>query len=86
MATTVQLNESTKEELLVIKAQLEMLTGKKQSLDDVVQWLIKKAKNPPVEDRVKYSHQYFGSIKDLQINLKELTKLRQQKSSRVADF
>ncbi len=86
MATTVQLNESTKEELLVIKAQLEILTGKKQSLDDAVHWLIQKAKSPPVEDRIKYSHQYFGSIKDLQINLKELTKLRQQRTSRVADF
>ena len=52
MATTVQISEKTKEELLIVKAQLETQTGKKHSLDDAIQWLIENSKPPTVEERI----------------------------------
>jgi len=86
MATTVQINSSTKEELLFIKAQLELHTGKKHSLDDAIRWLIEKAKSPPLEDRVKDAEKSFGVLKDLGITSEDLRTLRRQRVSRVADF
>ena len=86
MATTVQINNNTKEELLIIKAQLEQQSGKKHTLDDAISWLIEKTKSLPHEERIKASKACFGSLKDLNITLEDVSLLRQQRSSRIADF
>ena len=86
MATTVQLNNATKEDLLIIKAQLELQTGKKHTLDDAIRWLIEKAKSQPLEDRIKAAEACFGSIKDLEIDSEDLKRFRRQVISRVAQF
>jgi hypothetical protein len=86
MATTVQLQPSTKEELLVIKAQLEQQTGKKSTLDDAIRWLIEKSRSPPFDSRTCVADELFGSISDLGINTEDLKKMRRQEISRVAKF
>ncbi|MHA1991906.1 MAG: hypothetical protein ACW981_15705 [Candidatus Hodarchaeales archaeon] len=86
MATTVQLNKKTKEELLIVKARLEQETGKKHSLDDAIRWLIEKERSPSVEERLKTINESFGVIKDLEITLDELTNLRKERSSRFEDI
>jgi hypothetical protein len=86
MATTVQLQPSTKEELLVVKAQLEQQTGKKSTLDDAIRWLIEKSRSPPFESRTCAADELFGSITDLGITTDDLKKLRRQETSRVAKF
>ncbi len=86
MATTVQLNEKTKEELLIVKAQLEQQSGIKHTLDDAVKWLIEKSKSPSIEDRIKASENCFGSLKDLNISLEDVSRLRKERNSRIADF
>jgi hypothetical protein len=86
MVTTVQLNNKTKEELLIVKAQLEQQSGKKHTLDDAIKWLIEKSKTPPLEDRIKASDKCFGLLKDLNITLEDISSLRKERSSRVANF
>lgn len=86
MATTVQINEKTKEELLIVKAKLETQTGKKHSLDDAIQWLIENSKKPSVEERIKKSEEYFGSAKNLNVTLDDVSKARKEKHARIADF
>nr|MDO8083839.1 hypothetical protein [Candidatus Sigynarchaeum springense] len=86
MATTVQLQPSTKEELLVIKAQLEQWTGKKNTLDDAIRWLIEKARSPPLETRTSVADELFGSITDLGIIIDDFKESRRQEISRVAKF
>lgn len=86
MATTVQISEKTKEELLIVKAQLETQTGKKHSLDDAIQWLIENSKPPTVEERIKKSEEFFGSAKDFQISLDDVSDVRKEKNARIADF
>ena len=86
MATTVQLRPSTKEELLIIKAQLEQQTGKKSTLDEAIRWLIEKSKSPPFESRTCVADELFGSITDLGITTEDLKKMRRQETSRVAKF
>jgi hypothetical protein len=86
MATTVQLRPSTKEELLIIKAQLEQQTGKKSTLDEAIRWLIEKSKSPPFESRTCVAEELFGSITDLGITTEDLKKMRRQETSRVAKF
>ena len=86
MATTIQLQFSTKKELLVIKAKLEQQTGKKSTLDDAIRWLIEKSKSPLMESRLHIAEELFGSIKDLNITSNDLRELRNQESSRVAKF
>ncbi|MEX2683501.1 MAG: hypothetical protein Q6373_018130 [Candidatus Sigynarchaeota archaeon] len=86
MATTVQIQSSTKEELLVIKARLEEQTGKKCTLDDAIRWLIEKARSPPFENRTSVAGEIFGSITDLGITIEDLKELRRQEISRVAKF
>ncbi|MFX0102386.1 MAG: hypothetical protein ACFFCS_22665 [Candidatus Hodarchaeota archaeon] len=86
MVTTIQLQSSTKEDLLVIKAKLEQETGKKSTLDDAIRWLIEKSNSPPFEIRLQATEELFGSIKDLGITTDDLKELRRQESSRVAKF
>jgi hypothetical protein len=86
MATTVQLNKKTKEELLIVKARLEQETGKKHTLDDAIRWLIEKERSPSVEERLKTINESLGVIKDLEISLDELTNLRKERSSRFEDI
>ena len=86
MVTTVQLSEKTKSELLIIKSKLEIQTGKKQTLEDAIQWLIASSQVPSVGDRVKLSDTYFGSAKNLHISLDDVSDLRRKKSARIADF
>ena len=86
MVTTVQINEKTREELLIVKAQLEQQSGKKHTLDDAIKWLIEKANSPGIEERIRASNECFGSLKDLNITLNDLTELRKERSSRIADF
>ena len=77
---------STKEELLIIKAQLEQQTGKKSTLDDAIRWLIEKSKSLPFESRTCVAEELFGSITDLGITTEDLKKMRRQETSRVAKF
>lgn len=86
MVTTVQLSEKTKTELLLIKSKLEIQTGKKQSLEDAIQWLIEHSQPFSVEERIKLSDSYFGSAKDLNISLEDVSALRREKNARIADF
>ena len=86
MATTLQLNKKTKEELLIVKARLEQETGKKHTLDDAIRWLIEKDRNPNVDERLKNTNESFGVIKDLEITLDDLTSLRKERSSRFEDI
>lgn len=44
MTTTIQISNSSKEELIMVKAMLEQKTGVKHTLDDAVKWLIAKNK------------------------------------------
>ncbi|OLS16819.1 MAG: hypothetical protein HeimC3_51390 [Candidatus Heimdallarchaeota archaeon LC_3] len=86
MATTLQLNKKTKEELLIVKARLEQETGKKHTLDDAIRWLIEKDRSPNVDERLKSTNESFGVIKDLEITLDDLTSLRKERSSRFEDI
>ncbi len=86
MVTTVQINEKTREELLIVKAQLETQTGKKHSFDDAIQWLIENSKKPSVDERIKKSEEYFGSAKNLNISLDDVSEVRKEKHARIADF
>ena len=86
MATTVQLNNKTKEELLIVKARLEQETGKKHTLDDAIRWLIEKERSPSIEERIKVTSESFGVIKDLGITLGDLEILRKERSSRFEDI
>ena len=86
MATTLQLNKKTKEELLIVKARLEIETGKKHTLDDAIRWLIEKDRSPNVDERLKSTNESFGVIKDLEITLDDLTSLRKERSSRFEDI
>jgi hypothetical protein len=86
MATTVQLQPSTKEDLLVIKAQLEQQTGKKSTLDDAIRWLIEKSRSSSLESRISAAEEFFSSIKDLEIDAEDLKKMRAQEISRAAKF
>lgn len=82
MATTVQINDRTKNELVIIKAQLEQQSGKKHTLNDAIQWLIERTKSLPYDERKKASKICFGSLKDLNITLDDVSQLRQQRSSK----
>ena len=86
MATTVQLNNKTKEELLIVKARLEQETGKKHTLDDAVRWLIEKNRSPNLDERIKATNESYGVIKDLEITLDDLANLRKERSSRFEDI
>jgi len=86
MATTVQIDKIIKEELLVIKAQLEQQSGSKHTLNDAIRWLIGREQSLPFKERIDASKICFGSIKDLDISLEDLSLLRQERSSRLADF
>lgn len=86
MATTVQLSEKTKEELLIVKAQLETQTGKKHTLDDAIHWLIENSRKPSVDERILKSEEYFGMGKKLGVSLKDVSEMRREKNARIADF
>lgn len=86
MVTTVQVTNSTKRELLLIKAQLELHSGQKHTLDDAIQWLVERSKNSSTKDGLEKKKSCLGAIRDLPITLTNLTKLRQERNSRVADF
>ena len=86
MATTVQIDEKTREELLIVKARLEQQSGKKHTLDDAITWLIEKSKSPSIESRIRASNECFGALKDLNISLNDVSDLRKERSSRIADF
>lgn len=86
MATTVQIDKSIREELLVIKAQLEQQSGSKHTLNDAIRWLIGREQSLPFKERIEASKICFGSIADLNITLDDLAQLRQERSSRIADF
>ncbi|MHA2364242.1 MAG: hypothetical protein ACXAC7_09815 [Candidatus Hodarchaeales archaeon] len=75
---TVQLDNKTKQDLLIVKAQLEQQSGKKNTLEEVVKWLIKKANSPSLEDRIRASEECFGLLKDLNISLDDVTRLRRE--------
>ncbi len=86
MSTTVQIDKSIREELLVIKAQLEQQSGSKHTLNDAIRWLIGREQSLPFKERTEASKICFGSIADLNITLDDLAQLRQERSSRIADF
>lgn len=86
MATTVQLDKKTKEELLIVKARLEQETGRKHTLDDAIRWLIEKERSPNLEERIKATDESFGIIKDLEITLEDLSILRKERSSRFENI
>lgn len=86
MSTTVQIDKIIKEELLVIKAQLEQQSGSKHTLNDAIRWLIGREQSLPFKERIEASKACFGSIRDLDITLEDLTQLRQERNSRLADF
>ena len=67
MATTIQLTEQTKEDLLNIKTRLEQQTGEKYTLEDAIRWLIARSKRNSFEERKNIAKKLFGSIKDLNI-------------------
>ena len=86
MVTTIQVSERSKEELFIIKALLEQNTGKKHTLDEAIQWLLTRSRSISIEDRKKLSSELCGIINDAAIPIDELTKLRQARGSRFADF
>ena len=86
MVTTVQLSEKTKSELLTIKSKLEIQTGRKQTLEDAIQWLIENSKHPNVEERIGNSDEFFGSGKQFDISIDDVSSLRREKNARIADF
>ncbi len=86
MVTTVQVQPSTRDKLLLVRAQLELQTGRRHTLDDAIRWLIEKVNAPPKEDRIRMAESTFGSIKDLGITTEDLKELRKQAISRVAQF
>ena len=79
MATTLQLTEQTKEELLMIKAKLEQQTGEKHTLEDTIHWLIARPKGNSFEDRKNIAKKLFGLLKDLNIIELDLQNLRKEK-------
>ncbi len=42
MVTSLRISEKTKEELLKVKAMLELKTGKRHSLEDAIMYLLEK--------------------------------------------
>ena len=82
----MQIDKAIKEELLIIKARLEQQSGNKHTLNDAIRWLIDRERSLPFEERINVSKTCFGSIKDLNITIDDLTKLRQERSSRFAEF
>lgn len=63
MVTSIKISEKTKTELLILKRKLEIQSGKKQTLEDAIQWLIAISNKPSVEERIKLSDSYFGLAK-----------------------
>ena len=59
MVTTVQVKENTKEDLLVVKAKLETLSGKKHTLDDAIRWLLESSSKPSIEERIKLAEEFY---------------------------
>lgn len=86
MVTTVQISTETKESLLVVKAKLEQYTGQKRTLEDAIKWLLERESNPTFHERNRASEISFGSIKDLDITLEDLSELRKKRNSRFANF
>ena len=86
MATTIQLTEQTKEDLLNIKTRLEQQTGEKYTLEDAIRWLIARFKRKSFEDRKNIAKKLFRSIKDLNISEEDLQNLRREQNSRYTDF
>lgn len=85
MATTIQVSEKTKQELFLIKTQLELIIGQKCTLEDAINWLIAKGKQKSGEERKKASDELFGIAKSLGISLTDVTALRKQRDSRFED-
>ncbi|MHA1971394.1 MAG: hypothetical protein ACTSW1_00290 [Candidatus Hodarchaeales archaeon] len=86
MASSVEIGEKTKEDLLNIKRQLERVTGKRYTIDDTIRWLIDKERGVPFKRRKELSKKYFATLKDLDLGLDDISKIRQERSSRIADF
>ena len=86
MATTIQVSDESREDLLIIKARLEQQTGKKHTLDDAIKWLIAKSRSKNLETRKKAGKKLLQLSASLNVSLEDMTKLRQTRSSRFADF
>ncbi len=77
MVTTIQISVKTKEELFFIKNRLELTTGRKVTLEDVIKWLIAKEGQKDAEERRKAINELFGIAKSIGITLSDVSKLRQ---------
>ena len=86
MATTVQISEKTKEELLIVKATLEAQSGKRYTLDDAIRWLIESFKKPSVDERIIKSEECFGLAKNTNVSIEDVSEMRKEKDARIADF
>ncbi|MHA1911300.1 MAG: hypothetical protein ACTSYA_06365 [Candidatus Kariarchaeaceae archaeon] len=86
MATSIELSDSSKEELLILKALLEKTTGEKHTLDETIKWLITQAHLDVKGSRKLVSDELFGCLSELSISLEDLWRTRKEKWTRFEDI
>lgn len=83
MVISIEISKETKEELLTIKKQLELQTGQKCTLEEVISWLLAKGRQKNLEKK-RAAEELFGIASSSDLSLANLRTLRQTTDSRFA--
>jgi hypothetical protein len=79
MTTSIELSESSKEDLLIVKASLEKATGERHIVDETISWLITQAHLAVKRSRKLFSYELFGFLSELSISSEDFWRAKKEK-------